>query len=290
VSTQIDASPVIDEEDPAPRDHSSSGDGADAATDAASAAAIAAGPAIIGDPDPPYLLVDLYPLDLGPRPPWEVLARTPGYVGAIIKAMEGTGYRDGGWFAANWPAVQEAGGDRYPDTWFRGAYLFLRFAVAGADQADAYLDAIDAAGGWGDGDILPIIDVEQGGPQNPNRRASAQQVIDCTTDCADRIRERTGRRVMLYGRGAMRDLGITDHMGCDVVWNPAYTNPMVRNGLQSWDLDDIVLWQYCGDGTAAFPKLPHSVPGFGHGKVDISVYIQGAEKPTLDEARRRLLS
>ena len=88
---------------------------------------------------------------------------------------------------------------------------------------------------------------------------------------------------------AMRDKSITDHMGCDVVWNPAYTSTMVRNGLQSWNLDDIVLWQYCGDGKATFPKLPHNVPGFGHGKVDISVYIQGAEKPDLETLRDRLI-
>jgi len=243
----------------------------------------------VTDPGQPYLFVDLYPLDLGPKPPWSVLAKTEHYLGAIIKAMEGTGYRDRGWFQANWPLLQDAGGDRYGETWFRGAYHFLRFASSGADQADAYLQAVEDAGGWEDGDILPIVDVELGGEKNPNRKASAQQIIDCTTEWAERVKDETGRRVMLYGRGAMRDKEITDHMGCDAVWNPAYTSTMVRNGLQSWDLMDIVLWQYCGDGNAAFPKLPHNVPGFGHGKVDISVYIQGADKPDLDSLRQRLL-
>ena len=69
--------------------------------------------------------------------------------------MEGTGYNDGGWFEANWPAVRDARGDRYDVTWFRGSYLFLRFAAAGAAQADAYLRAIDEAGGWDSGDVLP---------------------------------------------------------------------------------------------------------------------------------------
>lgn len=241
------------------------------------------------DPGPPYLLIDLYPLDLGPNPPWSVPVNTHGYVGAIIKAMEGTGYADRGWFKANWSAVREAGGDRYGESWFRGAYLFLRFGVPGADQADAYLRAVDEAGGWDAGDLLPIIDVELGSQKNPNQAASSEQIIECTTACAERLKGVTGRRVMLYGRGAMRDRLITDHMGCDVVWNPAYTSTMVRNGLQSWDLDDIVLWQYCGDGTASFSKLPHSVPGFGHGKVDISVYIQGAERPDLQRLRERLI-
>jgi Glycosyl hydrolases family 25 len=256
------------EDDPEPRDHSffdiigdifDSLGTDDASTDAEPSPDMPV-TADGADPGPPYLFVDLYPLDLGRNPPWSVLVNTQGYVGAIIKAMEGTGYNDGGWFEANWPAVRDAGGDRYDVTWFRGSYLFLRFAAAGAAQADAYLRAIDEAGGWDSGDVLPVIDVELGGPKNPNRKASAQQIIDCTTACAERLKEQCGRRVMLYGRGAMRDLAITDHMGCDVVWNPAYTATMVRNGLQSWDLDDIALWQYCGDGTAAFPKLPHTCP------------------------------
>jgi hypothetical protein len=68
-------------------------------------------------------------------------------------------------------------------------------------------------------------------------------------------------------------------MGCDAVWNPSYTATMVRHGLEAWDLEDIVLWQYCGDGKAAIDRLPHKVEGFGN-KVDISVYVKGARVPT----------
>jgi len=241
----------------------------------------------VADPGQPYLFVDLYPLDLGPHPPWSVVATTQGFCGAIIKATEGTRYNDSGWFADNWPAVRDAGGDRYGTSWFRGAYLFLKFALSGSDQADAYLQAIDGAGGWDAGDILPIVDVELGGEQNSNRQASAQQVIDCVTDCADRLRQQTGRRVILYGRGAMRDLSINSRMGCDAVWNPSYTATMVRHGLEAWDLEDIVLWQYCGDGNAAIDSLPHEVQGFG--KIDISVYVKGAQAPTLQMVRESLL-
>ena len=256
------------------------------------------------DPGQPYLLVDLYSGDdgrlVGRQPNWQVLADTPSYVGAILKAWDGTQFNDGGWFKRHWPAVRAAGGDRYGDNWFRGAYLFLEFTQDGAAQADAYLQAIEAAGGWGPGDILPIIDVEQGGegrpaadgkpavPPHPNRRASKQQVIDCATACANRIQEQTSRQVMLYGRGAMRDLEINDRMGCGRVWNPAYTATMVRHGLEAWDLEDIVLWQYCGDGSAAIASLPHSVPGFG--PCDISVFVKGAQRPTMQMVSENLLS
>ena len=78
--------------------------------------------------------------------------------------------------------------------------------------------------------------------------------------------------------------------GSDVVWNPAYTAIMVTNGLfPAWTLDDIALWQYCGDGDAVFAKLPKFIKGFGDGKVDISVHIDGARKPTLQSLHKALV-
>jgi hypothetical protein len=125
-----------------------------------------------GDPDQPYLIADQYPLDSGPRPPWGNLVATAGFCGVILKAWEGTQYNDMGWFKTSWSAVRDARGDRYGVSWFRGAYLFLRFA-----------------------------------------------------------------------------------------WNPSYTAQMVANGLQSWPLEDIVPWQYCGDNLSAAANLPHAVSG-----------------------------
>ena len=247
----------------------------------------AGGAAVGSELEPPFLVADQYPLDSGPHPPWTNLVDAPSFVGAILKAWEGLQYNDGGWFTNNWPAVRDAGGDRYGDSWFRGAYLFLKFAAGGAAQADAYLRAVDKAGGWDQGDIIPVVDVELGSETNSNFKASPQQIVDCTSACADRIRSETGRRVMLYGRGAMRERSITDHMKCDVVWNPSYTAHMVTNGLQSWDLEDIVLWQYCGDNKGFVADLPTSVPGFA--KLDISVYIKGSQRPTLQMVRDSLL-
>ena len=221
------------------------------------------------------------------NPPWSTLVARPEFYGAIIKAWEGKTYNDGGWFAHNWPAVKDAGGSRYGSSWFRGAYLFLKFDVAGADQAAAYLKAVDAAGGWDRGDIIPIVDVEMGSAANTNHRAGKQQVIDCVSACAQKLKSELGGRVMLYGRGAMRDLGITEKMGCDVAWNPSYTQQMVRHGLEAFQLDEIVLWQYCGDNTSYLANYPHTVPGFN--KIDISVFIKGAARPTLDDLRNAVL-
>jgi GH25 family lysozyme M1 (1,4-beta-N-acetylmuramidase) len=248
------------------------------------------------DTDTDFLFVDVSPWEANPQ--WQAVIDAPHFVGAILKASQGIkgSLNDGGWFKRNWPQVKDIGGDRYGSTWFRGAYLFLNLWQDGAAQADNYLEIIDDAGGWDAGDIIPIVDVELGNdgangkPRNRNNDVSKQDIIDCTTACAERLREVTGRNVMLYGRGAMRDKGIKDKMGCDVVWNPCYTATIVMNGLEAWTLDDVVLWQYCGDGTAVLPdqnRFPRSIPGFGE-KADISVYIEGANKPSLDSLIRRL--
>ena len=171
------------------------------------------------------LLVDVYAGDIGGKPQWDAVVAAPNFIGGIIKATQGTNYAPD-WFDTNWAKIREAGGDRYCQDWFRGAYHFLNLQEDGAAQADYYLAKIDKAGGFGPGDIIPIVDVELGGEgtqgadgqihnRNPNQDASAQQIIDCTTAWANKVREATGQQIMLYGNGAMRDKSINDRMGCD---------------------------------------------------------------------------
>lgn len=242
-----------------------------------------------------FLFVDVSPWEKNPG--WQVLINTPNFYGGIVKASQGLkGYsNDKGWFKRNWPMAKDEAGDRYGLTWFRGAYLFLNLWQDGAAQADYYLEVIENAGGWDRGDIIPIVDVELGNdgtdgrPRSKNQDVGKQQIIDCTTACAQRLKEVTGRNVMLYGRGAMRDKGINDKMGCDIVFNPSYTSTITMHGLEAWTLDDVALWQYCGDGHAALAdqtKFPRTIPGFGN--TDISVYVEGSNKPSFQNLKSRL--
>ncbi len=248
-----------------------------------------------GDGSTDFLFVDVSPWEANPN--WQLLINTSHFFGGILKASQGIkGYlNDGGWFNTNWPQVKNSAADRYGSTWFRGAYVFLNLWQDGSSQADYYLEVVNDAGGWDSGDIIPIVDVELGNdgsngkPRNRNQDVSSQQIIDCTTACADRLKQVTGRNVMLYGRGAMRDKSINDKMGCDVVWNPCYTATIVMHGLEAWTLDDVVLWQYAGDGQGALPdqtRFPRTIPGFGN--TDISVYIEGSNTPSLANMIQRL--
>lgn len=232
----------------------------------------------------PILLVDLFHGDLGKLPDWSAVAAAPGYAGAILKATEGTSYAKASWVIANWPRVRDAGGDRYGISWFRGAYHFLKFNQDGAKQADYYLQVMQQAGGWDTGDLLPIVDVELGADTNSNQSASAQQIIDCTSAWSARIKQKTGRDAILYGRGAMRDKNITDHMGCKWMWNPSYTSLMKKATIErvGWTVPEVAMWQYCGDGTALLKDYPKTVPNFGD--VDISVFLGG----TIDDLRTKL--
>lgn len=229
------------------------------------------------------LLVDVYSGDLNGKPNWQAVVDAPGFVGAIIKATESTAFNTD-WFNLNWPGVKKIGGERYGRDWLRGAYHFLKFNKDGVVQANFYLDTIDEAGGFDVGDIIPIVDVELGNngepddkgrvrPRNSNWDASAQEIIDCVSSFAERVKQRTGQEVMLYGNGAMRDKGINDRMSCDWMWIPRYTATLPAKMYEraGWTLDRVAMWQYCGDGVAALEGFPTEIENFG--KVDISVIL-----------------
>lgn len=256
------------------------------------------------DPGQPYLIGDLYPLDLDdPRTPqiedpaFEPAFADPRLRGMILKAWDGTNYLPAysDWFVRNFRALAELLGPDRGIGRFIGGYLYAQLLEDPEQQASCYLAQLQAAG-WGSQDIVPIVDVEGGGERAANRKASRQQVIDCVSKISDWLHVRTGRGIMLYGRSLMRDLVVANKMGCDRVWNPSYTRLMITNGLVTingvpglWSLDDIVLWQYGGDGVgdASAHKLPLSLTGLG--KVDVSVAVCGEATPTLAKVRSRLL-
>jgi hypothetical protein len=183
------------------------------------------------------------------------------------------------------------GGDRYGTSWFRGAYLFLDFSRDGAAQADAYLNAVEAAGGWDSGDIIPIVDAELGekpGGVNYIKTTKGQQVLDVAGAAVDRLKAKTGRRVMLYGRSALAENHIKSHPGLRRRMEPELhpaPGPRRVRGVRPRGQSS------CGSTRATtrgvLAGYPTSIPGFT--KLDLSVFIKGAQKPTLDDVRARLL-
>lgn len=219
---------------------------------------------------PPYLFADLSKWQ-GELPDFDLVAKY--CVGTILKATQSTTYAPA-WFLNNWNRVK---------TPYRGAYHFLDCLGHGKDQAQRFLKHIARAGGWRPNDIRPIVDVERGGG---NAGASKQQVIETCSEYAATILSETGRSPILYGRGAMRDLGITEKMGCEGQHNPSYTDFMATKGL----VMKPVLWQYTdgSSGDNSIHGCPIRLPGW-NGGLDLSVAIDGKNKVTEERLREMLL-
>jgi len=238
------------------------------------------------------LLVDVYPYDVGGRPDWPALvAAGPPWHGAIVKVSEGVGgivawqTSLSAWFDRQWPAIRAAAGARYGVDFFRGGYHYLLVGVDGVAQADHYLQRIERAGGWGHGDLWPIVDVDEG---SGNKAWSRQQVIDTTTAFAEAVRGKTGRGVVLYGGWWLASMDIRDKMGCSWLWYPSYTAALPAAGHEriGWTRDDLLAWQYVADGRGELPGYPKRSP---LGDIDISALtIAGGGARALDWLRANL--
>lgn len=214
------------------------------------------------------LLVDVYAGDLNGQPNWPALiAAGLPWCGAVIKATEGLHYAPP-WFGWQWRQLKNLAGARLGVTFFRGAYHYLRVGQGGASQADFFCDFIDAAGGWEDGDIWPIVDVERAN----NDGCTAMQVIGVTRDFTRQIERRTGKKCILYGGELLASLGIKDRMGCDRLWIARYTETLPQEVYTriGWDLSSLFAWQYCGDGVGHVAGYPNLSP---IGKVDVSALL-----------------
>lgn len=269
-----------------------------------------------------FIIPDIYPKDLDDpntpqyeMPPFERLVgltvSEKEVIGCYVKCSEGLGWgaKNEQWFRDCWRRLRQVGGARYGVDWFRGAYHFLRFTADGAAQADYCLNLIESAGGWGEGDLMLWVDVEEGGQghwaddpktgehrrlsdiKDPaERKRLSDSVTKCVTAFVARVKQRyPGMRVGVYGRGVYRDLQMTRcRFGADAACNPAYTEHMPPMDQYGWPLEDIVEWQLCGDGEVHVPGYPKQIPGWGH--TDYSAVIFGSRRVGLVDVRRRCLA
>lgn len=220
------------------------------------------------------LIVDAYAGDFGGHPNiGALIAAGPPWHGIIFKATEGTYYpyttaqRD--WFCANWLPARILAMERYgapvgatrmaPGAigepiapWFRGAYHYMRIDQDPIRQADLFLKLVELAGGWGPGDLWPMVDVESA--ENP-AKPSTQQIVDAVSLWASKITSAIGRTPMLYGNVYLAEHGVTSHMNCGTLTVARYKPDLPSNIYQriGWQLAKPAAmptlwgWQYSGD-------------------------------------------
>ena len=215
------------------------------------------------------LLVDVSPWQVLPPTVWSRLAAAgPPWCGVGLKVSEGTkGYPD--WFGAHWPAVRDAGGERYGVDWFRLGYHFWRRDVS-VGQAHDFLFELERAGGLDIGDMI-AVDVER---CEANQDATAAEVVDGVSAWVETVRVETGRDVVLYAGAWLAELDVRDRMGCSWLWYPSYTATLTPATYEriGWTREELFAWQYAGLGgdgrvRAALADYPAETPV---GRADIS--------------------
>jgi GH25 family lysozyme M1 (1,4-beta-N-acetylmuramidase) len=221
------------------------------------------------------LIVDAYEGD--GRKDWAALAAAGDpWRGAILKATQGTYYSGGTWFSGQWRLVDLAGrhANRQASHWIRGAYHYLDLRQDAVAQADHFLAVLTRAGGARPFDVL-AVDVERAGQRE---NISGAQVVDRVSAFARRVKDRTGKWLLLYGGSYLAELGIVDRMGCKYLWTARYTEtlPAVTYTRIGWDLASLAMWQYAGVAgnghvEAKLKGYPTTAPGCG--AIDISAVV-----------------
>ena len=196
------------------------------------------------------------------------IAADPRFGFAVIKATEGVAYPWATtWFPQNWKAI---GDTRLA----RGAYHFLIVRHSGKEQAEFFLQTVEANGGFRDTDLHPIVDVEW----KLNDGATPQQVTDCVEEYAATMHAE-GHKLIRYGRSMFLDLGITSALGCDFSWVPRYNDELGSTAEIGFPEPD--LWQY-GNGQFNFTSWPDAAPGLRPG--DMNVVLTDLDRLTVGGA------
>ena len=228
-----------------------------------------------------FFVPDIYASDLGELPNFSALTARQDMVGVILKATQGVQYAPQ-WFVTNWQRARASAGSRYGSTFFRGCYHFGMPTTHGAQQADFCLNLVDRAGGLAAGDMPIAWDLEG------SAWSSTQQIVDISSQFAERVRARTGKTPVLYSGATIRDRGIKQRMGYAKMWTPHLD--MSKAG---WSLKDYTLWQYAGDGKLYNPAsavygFPTSVAGWG--ATDMNVVMKnGAFATSMSDVTSSLM-
>ena len=162
--------------------------------------------------------------------------KAAGKTFAFARVTHGTGTIDNQ-FAKNWPAMKAAG-------IIRGAYQYFEPADDALEQAKLFVDKINAAGGFEEGDLPGVIDVEKMGT------ASAAQLRTMVHTWIDYVEEKTNRRPIIYAGSYFWD----DHsLGTDFssypLWGPHYTTADCHLISSAWN--DWTFWQHSDEGTVS---------------------------------------
>jgi GH25 family lysozyme M1 (1,4-beta-N-acetylmuramidase) len=177
--------------------------------------------------------------------------KNAGYVFGFAKATEGTTYTDAD-FKSNWKNMNSAG-------LIRGAYHYGHPSISATEQAQYFVNAVNAAGGYDTANTLQLVlDIEDSDGLSPS------EVWTWVQDFMAEIESLTGKPGIIYTGYYfwVDDVGNPDNnLNCPL-WIADYgvSSPLVPTAWSTW-----TFWQYSDTG---------SVPGVS-GDVDLD-YFNGS--------------
>jgi lysozyme len=185
---------------------------------------------------------------------------------AWARATEGLGDPDTT-FARNWAEMKKAG-------IARGAYHFAR-PCKGRDPREEvreFLGAVERAGGFADGDLVPMLDIEDFGPSGQLSQAAT---LDWARKFIHALHHEVGRLPVIYTGSFWREASMgnpADNLDCEL-WLAAYVDKPDEFVPKAWSDDGWLIWQRSATG---------EVPGISHA-VDLDVMKGGTA--TLERLR-----
>jgi lysozyme len=166
--------------------------------------------------------------------------KAAGHTFAIHKASDGLGTPDRP-FQHRWKEMRAAG-------LVRGAYHFARPQKGRDPKAEVheFLRLVDQAGGFKDGDLRPVLDIEAFGAAG---RLTASQTVEWVHGFVEEMRHKIGRRPVIYTgvfwRETMRNP--PDNFGCHL-WLSAFVSNPKQFIPRAWTGEGMSMWQHTETG------------------------------------------
>jgi GH25 family lysozyme M1 (1,4-beta-N-acetylmuramidase) len=171
---------------------------------------------------------------------WEKV-KAAGHTFALTKVSEGLGTPDRVFGKARWKAMRDAG-------LVRGAYHFARPQKGRDPRAEVkeFLRLVERAGGFEDGDLVPVLDFEDFGAAG---KLTPAQTLEWARGFVEEMRLRVGRRPIIYTGAFWRDQvgNPGDNLGCRL-WLAAFVKDPKPFVPKAWADKSFAMWQHTDTG------------------------------------------
>jgi lysozyme len=176
-----------------------------------------------------------------PNVDWDQV-KAAGHSFAFAKVSEGLGTPDRVFGPGRWKAMRDAG-------LVRGVYHFAR-PQRGRDPKDEvveFLGLVEQAGGFEDGDLVPVLDLEDFGAAG---RLTARQTLEWARGFVEEIHARVGRRPIIYTGVFWRDTmdNPPDDLMCPL-WLAAFVRDPKPFIPRAWAQESFAIWQHTETGS-----------------------------------------